>query len=87
MTKLIGARLYGYADIWNLDTTAKTAVLSKPLKQGQHWVLDADLSPDGKQMVSAGSNIVLQISDAETGIIAHTLKGHTDWTTAAAYLA
>ncbi len=85
LTKLITARLAGYADIWNLDLTKKTAVLSKPLKQGQHWVLDADLSPDGKQIVSAGSNIVLQISDAETGLIAHTLKGHTDWTTAAAY--
>ncbi len=84
-TKLINARLTGYVDLWDVDLTAKRAALSKSLKQGQHWVLDGDLSPDGKQIVSAGSNIVLQISDAENGLIAHTLKGHTDWTTAAVY--
>jgi WD40 repeat protein/serine/threonine protein kinase len=68
--------------VWDLETGQQLS----PLEGHKGTIRDIAISPDGRHLVSAGSDAVAILWDARTGRLVHRLAGHTGPVTGVAFL-
>jgi len=59
--------------VWDAATGAELMTLSG---HDYHWINSIDISPDGKQIVSGGSDSIIKVWDLTTGSEIMTIRGH-----------
>ncbi len=93
--KIVVSNALGFIELWDVNTGKYLRTLRVPRRNQinnyqaltlvDDFVSSIDFSPDGKTIVSGGSDKTVHLWNANTGQPIRTFIGHTDWVTSVVF--